>query len=100
MVGYDSSWLDSRYLACTLGLLTLWSRIVGQGERAWYRARITGSGRAPAFSRFVMIRPIQAMWWRSREDYFCAGQGAAGSSTMIQTLSYDENAGTLGPSDP
>jgi len=42
-------------------------------------------GRAPAFSRFVMIRPIHSARPRSSEHCFCAGQGAAGSSTTIRT---------------
>ena len=33
--------------------------------------------RAPAFSRFVMIRPIHSARPRSSEHCFCAGQGAA-----------------------
>jgi len=46
----------------------------------------TWSGdRAPAFSRFVMIRPVQSARPRSGEHCFCAGQGAAGPSTTIRT---------------
>ena len=41
--------------------------------------------RAPAFSRFVMIRPVQSARPRSGEHCFCAGQGAAGPSTSTRT---------------
>src|SRR6266508_2909670 len=41
--------------------------------------------RAPAFSRFVMIRPVQTMQPRSGEHCFCTGQGTARSSATIRT---------------
>jgi hypothetical protein len=47
--------------------------------------RLKGDCRAPAFPRFVMIRPIQSTRPRSGEHCFCASQGAAGSSTTIPT---------------
>jgi hypothetical protein len=46
---------------------------------------ILRNGRAPAFSRFVMIRPVRSAGPRSSEHGFCAGQGGAGPSTTIRT---------------
>jgi uncharacterized Rossmann fold enzyme len=36
------------------------------------------AGRAPAFSRFVMIRPVQSTRPRIGEQCFCTGQGPQG----------------------
>jgi integrase len=44
-----------------------------------------GQRRAPAFSRFVTIRPIRSTRRRSGKHCFCAGQEPVGTSTAIRT---------------
>ena len=66
------SLLDDAYLLRLIGL-----RVEGLSGR--------GAARVPAFSRFVMIRPVQTTQPRSGEHCFCTGRGTAGSSVTIRT---------------
>jgi hypothetical protein len=51
--------------------------------------------RAPAFPRFVMIRPIQSARPRSGEHCFCASQGPPGRQQRSKHLSQDQRTPAL-----
>jgi hypothetical protein len=55
----------------------------------------SGSPRAPAFSRFVMIRPIQSTRRGSGAHCFCAGQGPPGRRQRSGHIAHNER--TPGP---
>jgi hypothetical protein len=58
----------------------------------------TGQARAPAFSRFVMIRPVQTMRPRSGIRCFCTGQGPPGRPQRSGHRPHNER--TTGPCRP
>jgi hypothetical protein len=63
-----------------------------RGPSLWFGAR------APAFSRFVMIRPVQTRRPRSGEHWFCDGQGPQGRPQRSGHRPHNER--TPGPWGP